>query len=172
MLKEEHTRAILAYDIIVTPPHQFAIGRLAERGNTIFTYEEGRARQIWMAKVVLNYISEASPEFRAMQPVKRQCLYPDENHLNHFPAYSEPNCFLECAWNHARENCGCVPWFLKEYYPHAMICELYGNRCFRSIVDARYGKRSPCHQLCLSDCETVEYDIAFKDVRVVGYDNL
>ena len=45
-----------------------------------------------------------------MAPSKRQCLYPEERALEHFPSYSEPNCVLECAWAGAREGCGCVPW--------------------------------------------------------------
>ena len=50
------------------------------------------------------------------------------------PSYSEANCALECAWKMAAAHCGCVPWFLKEYYPDRRLCHLKGNSCFRGII--------------------------------------
>ncbi len=95
-----------------------------------------------------------------MAPPKRNCLYPDEKELNHFPAYSEPNCVLECAWRHAALKCSCAPWFLREHHPEVDTCEAHGNQCFIEIVRGRYDLvGDECMEGCLPDCETVEYDI-------------
>lgn len=56
-------------------------------------------------------------DFRGMSLSNRKCLYQDEQRLKWFPNYSEGNCILECGWNNAAKTCGCVPWYLKEYFP-------------------------------------------------------
>ena len=100
-------------------------------------------------------------QLRSMDPSKRNCYYENEKELDFFPVYSEPNCALECAWKHARETCGCVPWFLKTtVFGTRPMCEAYGNMCFRKIVNARYGKNFgdvTCMEECLPDCNEYSY---------------
>jgi hypothetical protein len=69
---------------------------------------------------------------------RRKCLREDEKTLRFFPVYTEANCILECAWNVAGNNCGCVPWFLKRYYPGKPLCEITGNECFRGETFIRW----------------------------------
>ena len=156
------------FELMVTPPNHFAIGRLMEEEKAMMKYDAGEARLIWLVKVKLDYIAEGTAEFRAMDPGKRNCLYPDERALDHFDVYSEPNCVLQCAWDHARRECGCEPWFLLGRLSSssgsssggARMCEANGNRCFRRVVGGRYDiNSSDCISGCLPDCETVQYEI-------------
>ena len=41
---------------------------------------------------------------------------PEGTYTGIMDVYSQANCELECAWKRAASTCGCVPWFLKEYY--------------------------------------------------------
>ncbi len=103
---------------------------------------------------------EGTTEFKAMGPMKRNCLYPEEKELTHFPIYSEPNCVLECAWNYAAKKCNCAPWFLYSHFPEVNTCEAHGNLCFFDIVKTRYDLADDeCMDGCLPDCETVEYHL-------------
>ncbi len=109
----------------------------------------------------MDYILEGTGEFRALSPQKRNCLYPDEKELKHFPLYSEPNCVLECSWSYAVRTCACAPWFLHSHYPGVHTCEAHGNQCFSDIVNNRYKlMEEECIKGCLPDCETVNYKIS------------
>lgn len=104
-----------------------------------------------------DYVLKTTEDFRALSPEKRRCLFPQELELDIFPEYSEANCVLECAWRLASERCQCVPWFLKPQFPKAVMCEAFGNRCFRHLVDNRYKEENPCSSQCPDDCETYEF---------------
>ncbi len=161
------------FDIMLTPPDHYSIGLLTEKKKDIHRYDEGRTIFNLLSKVKIVYVSEATDEFQAMNPTKRHCLYPDELKLDHFSVYSESNCVLECAWEHARDACQCVPWFLHSFFAQAQTCEAYGNRCFRNLVENRYGMdKSLCAQRCLPDCETVEYEVEYELKTPPGYDGL
>ncbi len=61
-----------------------------------------------------------------------------------------------------------MPWFLREaeHFPDSEICEAYGNTCFRDLVEGRYDGAASSHcldQVCLPDCEVVEYTFEFDD---------
>ncbi len=147
---------------LVTSPGQFSAGRMAAKESSIFTFSDYEIRQslVKMVRVSLDYVTLGTEEFRAMDQHKRGCYYPEELELQIFPLYSEANCVLECSWHVARERCGCVPWFLSDYFPGTLMCEATANRCIRSVVNARYDKRHYhlCKERCLPDCEKVQYD--------------
>ncbi len=67
--------------------------------------------------VEVSNILEGTEEFRSLGAERRECLFPREKTLAHFPLYSEGNCYLECVWEEARRECGCVPWFLTRHFP-------------------------------------------------------
>ncbi len=97
---------------------------------------------------------------RATRPDVRECLFHDEKQLKFSPEYSEPNCVLECSWIVGSETCGCVPWFLMDYFPEHNMCEIYGNRCFRKVVNYRYDgvhATKHCREECPKDCNAVTY---------------
>ena len=104
---------------------------------------------------------ETTPEFRGISPRKRECYFPDESKLEWHNTYSEPNCVNECAWKFAEKSCNCVPWFLKEHFPASPICEYYGNKCFKTLVDNRYEMMAEngCNKVCLVDCERYQIKI-------------
>ena len=116
---------------------------------------------------------EGTNEFVNMNINRRKCYYPHEFQLEKFDYYSQDNCFLECAWNHAMTKCKCIPWYLYQYYPNEIICEKIGLKCFSNIINQRkmisqqkYAAitetaswRLNCSSVCLQDCERVKYDI-------------
>ena len=167
------------HDIMVTQPNVFTVSRLAEEERSVFKYDAGQARLVWLVKVKLDYIAEGTDEFRAMAPDKRGCLYPDEMTLHHFDTYSESNCKLQCSWERAAQQCGCVPWFLMDMFAsdEADMCEAVGNRCFRDVVKARYdddgdSSSSSCASACLPDCETVHYEVERAEKALAGTEGL
>ncbi len=147
------------HTVMVLPPNHHTVGQLAEEKNVVFDIEDGRVLNLpkWNLQVELDYITSTTDEFRALTPQKRDCLFGDELKLRLFKSYSEANCFLECAWEHAEKLCHCVPWFLLDLFPHSDMCEVYGNKCFRTIVDQRYSGNIPCQYQCLQDCDKVRY---------------
>ena len=151
------------FQVIITPPNQFTVGKMDEETKTLFliSHDMPKRAEIKLVKMTLEYVSEGTAEFKAMAPEKRNCLYPDEKQLEFFTPYSEANCILECTWHLAMEKCGCVPWFLLTYFPEARMCEAIANKCFRGILDKRYNGQSgnTCKTQCLPDCESVQYDI-------------
>ncbi len=76
---------------------------------------------------MLKHVVSSAHAFQAVPSVARGCLFPQERKLSSGD-YSEGDCFLECTWEIASENCGCVPWFLNTRFMHADMCEEYGNR--------------------------------------------
>ena len=69
---------------------------------------------------------------------------------------------MECAWVYAKQQCNCVPWFLKGYYPDARLCNRFQNRCFNHYIENRYELLSDdsCFLGCLPDCEITAYQVA------------
>ena len=107
-------------------------------------------------------VYKSRPHPRALSPRKRKCYYPDEFDLNYFPVYSYANCLVECAWDVAKESCGCAPWFLQDVLKGGgrfELCEYFGNACFKRIVASRY-KLASCSEMCLQDCEVMEYSVS------------
>jgi hypothetical protein len=64
----------------------------------------------------------------------------------------------------AADQCQCVPWFLKEYFPDMWTCEAHGNACFDGIIAGRYdlAEGDECMAGCLPDCERVQFEILQK----------
>lgn len=73
--------------------------------------------------VSFSRVANTTAEFMQLSSSQRGCYFEDEVKLDFFPQYSKANCLLECAWNRAKHECGCVPWFLKEHhFPAAWMC--------------------------------------------------
>ena len=150
------------YEVLFTQPGHFTVGRLEEEDKMVWRTE---SRKTWLTngwrwdvKVAVNRRTGTTATFKGLSPEMRGCFYPEEHPLEFFPAYSESNCVLECAWRDAKDKCGCVPWFLgRDHFPSSPLCTLSGNSCFRARVHARYDFHGPCEKKCLTDCERVEY---------------
>lgn len=95
-----------------------------------------------------------------MSPNRRGCYFWYEKELNFFPIYSEENCIVECGWQSAAVECGCVPWYLNEHFPDALLCDqLLGQPCFDKIMTARSDLDTKCIQQCLPNCITMDISI-------------
>lgn len=152
-----YPRDSTSYSVLIAGRGQFSTGSLSTRKDIVQKIQYGHSNFL---DTGLSYGSalKTTPEFRTLNPEKRECLFPDEKVLMFFPEYSEPSCMLECAWNRARDKCGCVPWFLGEHYPDSPMCEVRGNACFKIIIDERY-ENAPdgCDEVtCPADCQHAE----------------
>lgn len=161
------------YEVMLTPRGDFTIGKLATEKNAVSLVGNQFTMQAEISALAITFatVVKTTKEFRAMDPSKRNCLYPDEKKLVYYPQYSEANCMLECAWNQAEKACQCVPWFLKELFPRAHMCELFGNKCFKDMINARYRKqmRGICQPVCLPDCETTEFQVNHPRRERIGH---
>ena len=176
-LLSENGLWVQSFDVVVTVPNEYSIGRMAEAEKSAFHFDVETVRRFAFkeVKVTLEYVAEGSEEFKAMDPHKRNCYYPNEKALDVFRTYSEANCILECAWRIAKDECGCAPWFLLQHLPKTTrMCEAIGNRCFRNLVENRYNRRHyvNCKNECLSDCEKAQYYIEARDKIYNIYDQL
>ena len=100
-------------------------------------------------------------ELHRIDEQARNCRFSDEvEEKSMFKVYSQSSCEYECHINIAREKCNCTPW----NHPHpptlhnSIVCDLYGNSCFRSkMTEARVIKK--CSKMCPSDCDDVRFSI-------------
>lgn len=151
-----------SYDILVTPRGDFSIPRTALKQHSIVkVLRTTRSNSAYYkVKIKPTVIVRTTDDFRAMSVKRRRCYYSHEVKLGYYPEYSEANCILECAWKEAAKICGCVPWFLKDHFLEKKMCEVFGNMCFRDVIDRRYEtKEKPCYADCLEDCEKVEFQL-------------
>lgn len=146
-------------DVVLTSRGDFALGRLDSEVDSVIEVT-GNFQNVYDLKIAFTNAVRTTPEFRDMDPLKRNCLYPDETRLDFFPVYSEANCRLECAWKHAAETCHCVPWFLMDHFPSQSMCEVFGNQCFKTMVDKRFEEPvKQCQKDCPHDCEITEFNV-------------
>lgn len=152
----------LTYDILVTPRGDFSIPRTALEVNSIVTLKKTTRRDTAFHEIKIkpSVIVRTTEDFRSMSVKRRKCYYRHEVKLDYYPEYSEANCVLECAWKEGANKCGCIPWFLKDQFKNMKFCEVFGNICFKDIIDRRYEtKEKACHAACLDDCEKVEFQL-------------
>ena len=146
-------------DLLITPRGHFTIGRLAIDADSTVRFGQAFRDRARLEDIKITFVNivKTTDDFRGMSPLKRNCYYPDEIKLDFFPEYSEANCALECAWKLANQTCRCIPWFLRGHFPEADLCEVFGNKCFKDLVDGRY-KLDECMrpEMCLPDCEVTE----------------
>lgn len=162
------------FDVIVSPWGHFSLdGTVKESDVTKVLSSKPSLQNEWHKETMHGYmfllptnVVKTTKEFKAMAPRSRNCYFGHEKELAYFPEYSSSNCKLECAWDMARKTCGCVPWFLMDYFPSSRVCEVFGNMCFKGIVDSRYDaedteedKEGSCYVGCLDDCETTEFRV-------------
>lgn len=163
------TGASVTYKLYMTAPNHFTIDKFSEHETTTFTMNRGDSVvQDMDLKVDVVQVVETTPEFKAMNWETRNCYYPEEKGLKFFKKYSESSCFLECAWTKAKDQCGCVPWFLLEHFPDSPVCAIHGNNCFRSRIESRYANfGQDCGSICLADCDRYTYH--YEQNRVARY---
>ena len=87
---------------------------------------------------------------------KRKCKFADEiSGLEIFKVYSKKACQLECQIKQAAKICGCYPWFtpVKPQVGRHQLCDVYGNFCFRSLIENNNASDCPC----LPTCHHIEF---------------
>lgn len=116
-------------------------------------------------------IINVTENFRSINPKSRSCLFADELELDHFPVYSFENCLLECTWTFVADKVGCVPWYLKEYFPTIPMCEDLGRFWFAYFVDRRHTLSAGCVDQCPADCVTITYKYHHQVIELSGEQN-
>lgn len=152
------------YDVIIMQPGQFAISKTSSEKMAVAVLGENEwMHYSWEVGISPMLMLRGTPEFKDMDILKRSCLCPDEKQLSIAEGYSQANCYLECAWKEAIENCDCVPWFMIEMYPETDICDQFGNSCFKDMVDGRYEvEEGTCSRECPNDCEILEFEVSLE----------
>ncbi|XP_059085146.1 uncharacterized protein LOC131882107 [Tigriopus californicus] len=163
------TGASVTYKLYMTAPNHFTIDKFSEPETTALIMNRGDSVvQDLDLKVDVIQVVKTTPEFKAMKWQTRNCLYPEEKKLSFFNKYSESSCFLECAWSKAKDQCGCVPWFLLDHFPDSSVCMIHGNNCFRNLIELRYELlREDCEANCLADCDRYTYQ--YEKDRIARY---
>ena len=153
------------YDVLITPRGSFTMSKLTTLNNLLVEvgqFDYNYYNYLVNVRIKMDTILRNTKDFRGMGVGQRGCLFKDELDLEFFPEYSNANCVLECSWRLAKDTCGCVPWFLRSNnsFPGSKLCEVMGNRCFKSLVDGRYREQPQkgiCMERCLDDCEVTEF---------------
>jgi len=100
----------------------------------------------------------------SIDPVKRKCLFPDENsQMKIHKKYSQSNCLLERSIFYAQKRLSesmnltrpCSPWYLPISESTPTICDPWEaakfNSYFNDVPDIEFSE-------CLADCDTLIYD--------------
>ena len=108
---------------------------------------------------------EASEDLRSMDPVSRNCRFPDENsNLRIYKSYSQSNCFLECSIFYAQrmllseaenKSVSCIPWYLPFPDGDFTVCDPWESIKFSSYMFSKIPDKECA--FCLPDCTTTIY---------------
>lgn len=150
--------------IFMTAARQFS--SKASPGGKILL--NGYFEQHYKHELGVQVVFRNTEEFKSMHPLGRKCYYPREKDLQIFPEYNQVSCELECIWKDSLGKCGCMPWFLREHFPSAKMCNWHGNRCFKqNVEDYSSGVLPPqCSTECLDDCE--KHAIEIRSIEAYG----
>ena len=103
---------------------------------------------------------------------KRNCRFPHETQgvLARFKLYSQSACELECNLDLAEKICKCLPW---NYPPNPnnatpLICDIYGNYCFDSLVKESNRHHSNTYKNCncVPTCNDIQYSINENTIKL------
>ncbi len=64
---------VQAYDVMVTPPNHYTVGRLAETEKTVYKYEEGTSRMyVWLVKVKLVSFGYRGKQLNSHKAIRKE----------------------------------------------------------------------------------------------------
>ena len=96
---------------------------------------------------------------------KRKCRFEDEvEDLIIFKSYSQAACEFEGQLLEAEKVCRCTPWNYpaKPQKGRHTLCDLYGNYCFKAIMEKTYSQKTKhrclplCHQIRFTYTENID----------------
>jgi len=100
---------------------------------------------------------EADPNIRSIEPIKRNCRFPDENEgLKIYKSYKQSNCQLECLLSLAQEALlreenetgrPCTPWYFPFQDVTSRYCDPWQAKRFRELMSTAGNKNSCKHCL-------------------------
>ena len=156
---------ILSEGSVDTDSYGFT-GVITSRGSYPLTNREGfqiipgHSNQIGLSATKIS----ADLDIMSIDPVMRNCLFPDENgSMKIHKKYSQSNCLLECSLFYAQKvlsesknmSTPCLPWYFPTYEEIGTICDPWEaaefDTYFNNVPDTECLNCSP-------DCDTVIYE--------------
>ena len=107
----------------------------------------------------------ASENIRGIDPVQRNCLFPDENQsLKMHKSYTQSNCYLECYLFNGQVKLAknqnltynCTPWYLPFHESSLVFCDPWEAIQLNDIMFNNIDLDKMCSH-CLPDCSTAIY---------------
>ena len=95
----------------------------------------------------------ASNDLKGISVSKRQCRFDDETEdLTMLNNYTQSGCVFEHQMKEVFAKCQCVPWFIPTLETNYSICDVYGNKCYESVL-----KHSRELKNCPPSCNLVQF---------------
>lgn len=101
---------------------------------------------------------ESEQHLRSIRKELRHCLFWNEHKLKFFGHYSQRNCEMECIAEVMLKHCGCVSYYMPQFYDNISICNIDQMNC-----ELRVTLRTDNNiKSCLDDCMPSCYDMNYK----------
>ena len=95
----------------------------------------------------------ASTDLKGIPVSKRKCRFDDETEdLTMLNNYTQSGCVFEHQMKEVFAKCQCVPWFIPTLKTNYSICDVYGNKCYESVL-----KHSRELKNCPPSCNLVQF---------------
>ena len=102
-------------------------------------------------------VVDVSEDFVGFDVQTRGCKLPYEtDDLKFLQNYTKDGCEFECALNKSLAICKCLPWYLPNYFNEASMCDMFGAKCFESVISDERNYKN-CTDQCLEDCRGTSY---------------
>jgi hypothetical protein len=120
---------------------------------------------------------DATPDLRDIDPLDRNCLFPDETHMLKFhKTYSQTNCLLECMMLFAQSQLpnvlnlteSCIPWYLPFPNSSVPMCDPWQAVEFEKQMADQIPKDQCSY--CLPDCQNTIFRYSLTSLPFKGCD--
>ena len=102
-------------------------------------------------------VVDTSDEFVEFDLETRGCKLPYEtDELKFLQNYTKDRCEFECAMNISLAICRCLPWYIPNYFNEASMCDMFGAKCFETVVSDERNYKN-CAKQCLEDCRSTSF---------------
>jgi hypothetical protein len=114
-------------------------------------------------------IMKTDEELRKVAPTVRRCLFDDERKLIYHNYYTKASCQLECKAFVMYKTCNCIPFNMPRN-DSMTLCDIAGMDCIFSLINMPFSDYDHLYKSdgvcgCLDDCNSIEYDIEFVNLK-------
>ena len=98
-----------------------------------------------------------SNDLKSIDPMVRNCLYPDEYELKLKGNYTSSKCTFECKLIWGWEKLNCTPWYFPQLEDTIRLCDPWDTHIFMNELEQV--PKSRC-DYCLPDCDYTSYKLS------------